>query len=53
MTPKKKPANLRPDVAETAFRVMQEATGERPKTRPPAAVPTKKAPSKRDAGKKL
>lgn len=31
----KKPAKLRPDVAETAFRVMQEATGEAPKTLPP------------------
>ena len=32
--PKKKPAKLRPDVAETAFRVMQEAIGEAPKTLP-------------------
>jgi hypothetical protein len=32
----KKPAKLRPDVAETAFRVMQEATGEAPKTLPPS-----------------
>jgi len=32
---KKKPAKLRPDVAETAFRVMQEAIGEAPKTLPP------------------
>ncbi|MDQ3244279.1 MAG: hypothetical protein M3Q09_11160 [Gemmatimonadota bacterium] len=32
----KKPAKLRPDVAETAFRVMQEATGEAPKSLPPA-----------------
>lgn len=31
----KKPAKLRPDVAETAFRVMQEAVGEAPKTLPP------------------
>lgn len=31
----KKPAKLRPDVAETAFRVMREATGEAPKTLPP------------------
>lgn len=36
MSPKKKPAKLRPDVAETAFRVMQEATGEAPKTLPPS-----------------
>lgn len=35
MTPKK-PVKLRPDIAETAFRVMQEATGEAPKTLPPA-----------------
>jgi hypothetical protein len=33
---KKRPAKLRPDVAETAFRVMQEATGEAPKTLPPS-----------------
>lgn len=32
----KKPAKLRPDVAETAFRVMLEATGEAPKTLPPS-----------------
>jgi hypothetical protein len=32
----KKPAKMRPDVAETAFRVMREATGEAPKTLPPA-----------------
>lgn len=32
---KKKPAKLRPDVAETAFRVFQEAIGEAPKTLPP------------------
>lgn len=31
----KKPAKLRPDVAEVAFRVMQEAIGEAPKTLPP------------------
>jgi hypothetical protein len=31
----KKAAKLRPDVAETAFRVMQEATGQAPKTLPP------------------
>lgn len=34
MTPKKTAAKLRPDVAETAFRVMQEATGQAPKTDP-------------------
>lgn len=32
----KKPAKLREDAAETAFRVMQEALGERPKTLPPS-----------------
>ncbi len=32
----KKPAKLRPDVAETAFRVMQEATGQAAKTLPPS-----------------
>ena len=31
----KKPPKLRPDVAEVAFRVMREATGESPKTQPP------------------
>lgn len=31
---KKKPIKFRPDVAETAFRVTQEATGEAPKTLP-------------------
>lgn len=31
---KESPHKLRPDVAETAFRVMQEATGEKPKTVP-------------------
>jgi hypothetical protein len=30
----KKPAKLRPDVAETAYRVMLEATGQAPKTLP-------------------
>lgn len=34
--PKRKLAKLRPDVAETAFRVMQEATGEAAKTLPPS-----------------
>ena len=32
---KKKPAKLRPDVNETAYRVMLEATGQAPKTAPP------------------
>ena len=30
-----KPTKLRPDVAETAFRTMLEATGQDPKTLPP------------------
>lgn len=46
MTPKKKPAKdspdkLRPDAAEIAFRVYQEAIGERPRTLPPSARPEK------------
>jgi len=32
----RKPAKLRPDVAEIAFRVFQEAVGEAPKTLPPS-----------------
>ena len=43
MTGKVKPAKLRPDVAETAFRVMQEAIGERPKMRPPGERTEKNA----------
>lgn len=35
MAKQKKSAKLRPDVSETAFRVMREATGEAPKTLPP------------------
>jgi len=31
---KESPHKLRPDVAEVAFRVMQEATGEKPKMLP-------------------
>jgi hypothetical protein len=31
----KKPAKLRPDVAEIAYRTMLEATGQAPKTLPP------------------
>lgn len=38
-----KAAKLRPDVAETAFRVMREATGEAPKTRPPSERTEKNA----------
>jgi hypothetical protein len=43
MTPKKKPAKLGPDAAEIAFCVMQEATGEAPKTLPPKERTTKNA----------
>jgi hypothetical protein len=50
-TPKKKPAKLRPDVAETAFRVMQEATGEAPKTLPPSSR-TEKNPDAVARGRK-
>jgi hypothetical protein len=39
----KKLTKLRPDVAETAFRVMQEATGEAPKTLPPSERTEKNA----------
>lgn len=35
-SPKKPTRKLRPDVAETAYRVMLEATGQAPKTVPPA-----------------
>jgi hypothetical protein len=35
MAKKKPKAKLRPDVAETAFRTLQEAIGEAPKTKPP------------------
>jgi hypothetical protein len=35
MTAKKRAPKLRPDVAETAFRVYQEAIAEAPKTLPP------------------
>lgn len=39
----KKPAKLRPDVAEVAFRVFQEAIGEAPKTLPPSERTEKNA----------
>ncbi len=39
MTTKITPAKLRPDAAEIAFRVMQEATGEAEKTLPPGQRP--------------
>jgi hypothetical protein len=39
----KRSAKLRPDIAETAFRVMQEATGEAPKTLPPSERTEKNA----------
>jgi len=34
-SPARKPPKIRPDVAETAYRVMLEATGQAPKTAPP------------------
>ena len=37
------PAKLRPDVAETAFRTMLEATGQAPKTPPPGERTAKNA----------
>lgn len=43
MTPKKKPAKLRPDVAEIAFRTMMEATGQAEKTPPPGERTEKNA----------
>jgi hypothetical protein len=43
VAPKRKPAKLRPDVAETAFRVMQEATWAAPNTRPPSERKEKNA----------
>ncbi|HEX3869957.1 MAG TPA: hypothetical protein VHV77_05955 [Pirellulales bacterium] len=41
--PKDGPSKLRPDMAEIAFRVMQEATGEAPKTLPPSERTEKNA----------
>ncbi len=41
--PKKDRPKLREDTAETAFRVFQEAIGERPKTVPPAERTEKNA----------
>lgn len=38
-----KSAKLRPDVAEVAFRVMQEATGQAPKSLPPGERTKKNA----------
>lgn len=40
------PTKLRPDMAETAFRVMQEATGQTEKTRPGEQGPNPEAASK-------
>ena len=34
-SPKDGPTKIRPDLAETAYRVMMEATGQAPKTKPP------------------
>ena len=49
--PKDSPAKLRPDVAETAFRVFQEAIGEKPKT-PPPSERTEKNPEAVKRGRK-
>lgn len=47
----KRSSKLRPDMAEVAFRVMQEATGEAPKT-PPPAERTEKNPEAVERGRK-
>ncbi len=47
----KKPAKLRPDIAEVAFRVMQEATGQVPKSMPPSER-TEKNPDAVKRGRK-
>jgi hypothetical protein len=44
---KKRAAKLRPDVAENAFRVYQEAIGEAPKTVPPNERAEKNAEAQR------
>lgn len=49
--PKKAAPKLRPDVAETAFRVMREATGEAPKTLPPKERTEKNAAAVERGGK--
>lgn len=41
--PPDKPTKLRPDVAETAFRLMMEATGQAEKTAPPGERTAKNA----------
>ncbi|MDB4893582.1 MAG: hypothetical protein JWL61_5437 [Gemmatimonadetes bacterium] len=43
MAAAKKSTKLRPDAAEIAFRVMQEATGEAPRTLPPGERTAKNA----------
>ena len=48
---KKSAPKLRPDVAETAFRIMQEATGETPRTLPPSQR-TEKNPEAVKRGRK-
>jgi hypothetical protein len=47
----KKPPKLRPDVAETAYRTMLEATGQAPKTLPPGER-TEKNPEAVKRGRK-
>lgn len=49
----RKPAKMRPDVAETAFRVMQEAVGDAPKTDPASRAKNPDAVARgRQGGKK-
>jgi hypothetical protein len=47
----KKPPKLRPDVAETAYRTMLEATGQAPKT-PPPGERAEKNPAAVERGRK-
>jgi hypothetical protein len=47
----KKPIKLRPDVAEIAYRVMLEATGQAPKTAPPGERAEKNAEAARRGSK--
>lgn len=45
-------AKLREDAAETAFRTLQEATGERPKTVPPSRKAQRRRRVKKSGGAK-
>ena len=49
--PKKRPAKLRHDVAEIAYRTMLEATGQAPKTLPPGERVEKSAEAVRRGAK--